>query len=189
MRVLLETERLVLRGFSETDVDHLVDLDSDPQVVHFITGGRPTPRAEIEEDVLPAFVRHDPATPDQGFWAAEDRGTGDFLGWFHLRPGEGHGPDEPELGYRLRRSVWGRGMATEGSSALVDKAFEDPRVRRVLAETMVVHRASRRVMEKCGMSVVRHFHADWPDRIPGDELGDVQYAIDRATWERLRARR
>lgn len=54
--------------------------------------------------------------------------------------------------------------------------------RRVRAETMVAHLASRRVMEKAGMREVRRFHADWPDRIPGDELGDVEYAITRQEW-------
>ena len=43
MRVFLETERLVLRQFTMNDVDHLVELDGDPQVMHFITGGRTTP--------------------------------------------------------------------------------------------------------------------------------------------------
>ncbi|HSK27644.1 MAG TPA: GNAT family N-acetyltransferase [Jiangellales bacterium] len=187
-RELLRTERLVLRAFTADDVDLLVELDSDPEVVQFITGGRPSPRAEIAGEVLPRWLRYYDeyaALPGLGFWAAEDAAGGEFLGWFHLRPGEGHGPDEPELGYRLRRSAWGRGLATEGSAALVDLAFVELGARRVLAETMVAPRASRRVMEKCGMRVVRVFHADWPYRIPGDELGDVEYEIDRATWLRL----
>jgi RimJ/RimL family protein N-acetyltransferase len=54
----------------------------------------------------------------------------------------------------------------------------------VVAETMVVHAASRRVMEKAGLRAVRFYHADWPYRIPGDEHGDVQYALDREEWER-----
>ena len=66
---------------------------------------------------------------------------------------------------------------------MIDKAFAQPGVRRVLAETMTVHTASRRVMERCGLRLVREFHADWPDRIPGDEHGDVEYAIDREEWE------
>jgi len=52
---------------------------------------------------------------------------------------------------------------------------------------MAVNTASRRVMEKAGMRFVRTFHADWPVRIPGDEEGDVEYAIDRAQWERDRS--
>jgi RimJ/RimL family protein N-acetyltransferase len=49
---------------------------------------------------------------------------------------------------------------------------------------MAVHTGSRRVMEKAGMRPVRTFHADWPDRIPGDEHGDVEYAITREEWAR-----
>jgi RimJ/RimL family protein N-acetyltransferase len=82
----------------------------------------------------------------------------------------------------LRRSSWGRGYATEGALAIIDLAFESPGVERVLAETMAVHTASRRVMEKAGLHLVRSFHADWPVRIPGDEYGDVEYAIERRDW-------
>ena len=94
--------------------------------------------------------------------------------------GRGRRTCEPELGYRLRREVWGQGYATEGSRALVDKAFGELGVERVYASTMAVNVASRRVMEKAGMRYVRTFDADWPVRIPGDEEGDVEYAIDRA---------
>lgn len=185
-RVHLVTPRLVLREFTADDVDLVVDLDSDPQVVHYVTGGRGTPRDEVVEEVLPHWLAYYERTPGYGFWAAELRSTGEFIGWFHLRPRPGRATDSPELGYRLRRPAWGRGYATEGSKALVDRAFQDLGVERVLAETMVVNAASRRVMEKVGLRLVRTFHADWPDRIPGDELGDVEYAIERREWERGR---
>jgi RimJ/RimL family protein N-acetyltransferase len=187
MRVFLETERLVLRQFTEADVDILVDLDSDPDVMHFITGGRPTPRAEIETDVLPAFLRYYEHYAGYGFWAVVEKSTGDFLGWFHFRPAEGAGPDEPELGYRLRKSAWGKGYGTEGSRALIHKGFTELGVRRVLAEAMAVHSASRRVLEKAGLRLVRTFHQPWPFPIPGDEHGDVEYALDRADWEQQQA--
>lgn len=115
-------------------------------------------------------------------WAAVEKSTRAFIGWFHLRPRSAH-EDEPELGYRLRRSAWGRGYATEGSRALIEKAFTDLGAARVFAETMAVNTASRRVMEKAGLSYVRLFHQDWPDRIPGDEHGDVEYALTREEWE------
>lgn len=180
--VLLETDRIALRQFTLDDVDALVLLDSDPEVMHFLTGGLPTPRSEIEGVVLPRWLRYYEDSPLVGFWAAEDKASGDFLGWFHLRPGDGHPPDEPELGYRLHRWAWGRGLATEGSRALVDMAFTRGGASRVNAETMAVHAASRRVMEKVGMRLVRTFRADWPYPIPGDEFGDVEYAIDRSDW-------
>ena len=88
-----------------------------------------------------------------------------------------------ELGYRLHRSAWGKGYATEGSRALVDLAFRELGADLVIADTMAVNTASRRVMEKSGLRYVRTFHADWPVSIPGDEHGDVEYAITRDEWD------
>lgn len=182
--VHLTTSRLVLRRFTEADADLLVDLDGDPAVMFYVNGGRPTPRAEVVDDILPAFLRYYERGPHYGFWAAVDVAGEDFLGWFHLRPPpDGSRPDEPELGYRLRRPAWGRGYATEGARALVDNAFRTLPVERVFAETMVVNTASRRVLEKAGLRHVRTFHQPWPDPIPGDELGDVEYALTREQWE------
>jgi len=184
MQVFLATERLVLRQFTLDDVDNLVELDSDPEVMHFITGGRVTPREEIENDILPWFLLYYEQGDRYGFWAAIEKSTGKFLGWFHFRPADGRPSDEPELGYRLHRSAWGRGYATEGSRALIRKGFTEFGVARVVASAMAVHTASRRVMEKSGLTLVRTFHQEWPDRIPGDEHGDVEYALTMPDWER-----
>lgn len=183
MNVFLETDRLVLREFRDDDVDHLVALDADPEVLRWTPDASPS-REEVERDHLPHFRRYYVETPGFGFWAVEERATGEFLGWFHLRPRDGHGPDEPELGYRLRTSASGKGYATEGGRALIDEAFTHHPVRRVLAETSAIHHASRRVMEKCGLRLVREFDAGYPPMSPEDVLGDVEYAIDRAKWER-----
>ena len=183
MRIFLETERLVLRQFTSTDADLLVELDGDPRVMRYITGGAPTPREEIEADYLPAFLGYYKRFPGYGFWAVVEKSTGDFLGWFHYRPGPSDPPDQPELGYRLRCEAWGKGYATEGSRALIAKGFAEFGVQRVVAQTMAVNAASRRVMEKAGMRLVRNFVADWPVSIPGDEHGDVEYAISRSEWE------
>jgi RimJ/RimL family protein N-acetyltransferase len=180
--IFLETERLVLRRFTEDDVDNLVELDSDPDVMHFINGGRPTPREEIENEVLPMFLDYYERFAGYGFWAAVEKSTGEFVGWFHFRP-EGAHPGEVELGYRLRRSAWGKGYATEGSRALIHKGFAEFGVQRVFAATMVVNVASRRVMEKAGLKFVRTFHQPWPDYIEGEEEGDVEYALLRSEWE------
>lgn len=189
MDIYLTTDRLLLRRFTADDVDLLVALDGDQEVMRFINGGRATPREELAEDVLPFWLRFYDEGDRWGFWAAEDRVSGEFRGWFHLRPNRDDPPDEPELGYRLRRGVWGAGLATEGSIALIDKAFRELGARRVYATTMAINTASRRVMEKAGMRFVRHFHGDWPEAIPGDEHGDVEYAITREQWEADRIRR
>jgi RimJ/RimL family protein N-acetyltransferase len=187
MNVFLETDRLVLRQFTAADLDNLVELDSDPDVMRYITGGRPTPREQVRDEVLPAFLAYYERFAGYGFWAAVEKATGQFLGWFHLRPPEGANPDEPELGYRLLRSAWGKGYATEGSRALIRKAFTELGARRVYAETMAVNRGSWRVMEKVGMRLVRTFRQPWPDRIEGDEHGDVEYALTRAEWHQQEA--
>jgi RimJ/RimL family protein N-acetyltransferase len=187
--VFLETERLFLRRFTLDDEDALLELDNDPAVMLYINGGAPVPREEIVEETLPAFLSYYERFEGFGFWAVIEKRSGLFLGWFHFRPGDGAGPLEPELGYRLHRSAWNKGYATEVSRALIDKGFSEFSVERVYAETMVVHIGSRRVMEKAGMRLKRTFHAAWPVRIPGDELGDVEYEITREQWEddRLRA--
>jgi RimJ/RimL family protein N-acetyltransferase len=153
--------------------------------MRYVTGGRPTPREEIETDVLPAFIDYYERYAGFGFWAIVEKSTGDVLGWFHLRPESADRPDEVELGYRLRTSAWGNGYATEGSRALVEMGFAELGVKRVYATTMVVNVASRRVLEKAGLRFVRTFHQPWPYPIEGDEEGDVEYALSRTEWEEL----
>lgn len=175
--LFLATERLILRRFTPEDHDALVGLDADPEVMRYVTGGVP----EYDASMLEAWLEEYRHTPGYGCWAAEDRESRAFIGWFHLRP-----LDEDdrtlELGYRLRRSTWGHGYASEGSRALVDRAFADQAVGRVVAYALAIHGASRRVMEKAGLRFMRTFHADWPYPIRGDEHGDVEYAITREEW-------
>ncbi len=183
MNVYLETERLILRRFTPDDVDALVSLNADPAVMRYITGGLPTSFEEISNDHLPAFLAYYERGNRWGFWAAIAKADAAFLGWFHLRPHEGDPDDEPELGYRLIASAWGQGYATEGSAALIRKAFTELGARRVYAQTLAVHTASRRVMEKAGLRFARSVFGDWPYPIDGDEHGDVEYEITRQEWE------
>jgi RimJ/RimL family protein N-acetyltransferase len=185
MEPFLETERMLLRRFTLDDVDDVYRLDSDPLVRTFVEDGRPVTREEAVATVehwLTYYERFEIF----GFWAAIDRNTSSFIGWFHFRPQAGSPAGEPELGYRLLSSAWGKGYATEGARALIDKGFESPLVALVVAETMAVHTASRRVMEKSGMRHVRTFDAAWHVRIPGDERGVVEYAITRPEWVAIR---
>ncbi|MEQ4721585.1 GNAT family N-acetyltransferase [Nonomuraea sp. B19D2] len=176
MDIYLETERLILRRFTESDADDLFALDNDPEVMEFLNGGRPTPREKIVEETLPRFIT-------RGFFATVEKASGTFLGWFHLRTRDGEPDDEPEPGYRLHKSAWGKGYATEGSLALIDKAFRELGARRVYAQTMAVNVRSRRVMEKAGLTHTRTFHLEWDDPLPGTEEGEVEYELTRAEWE------
>jgi RimJ/RimL family protein N-acetyltransferase len=183
MQVFLETERLMLRRFTTGDVGNLADLDADPDVMRFVNGGIPTSRDEIENEFLPAFLGYYQRYQEYGFWTAIERSTGDFLGWFHLRPRDGAASGQVELGYRLRKSAWGKGYATEGSRGLIRKGFTESGVQLVTAEALAANVASRRAMEKAGLTLLRTFHRPWPDAAADDELEIVEYALRKAGWE------
>jgi RimJ/RimL family protein N-acetyltransferase len=87
VHVFLKTERLVLRRFTGDDVDLLVELDSDPEVMHFITGGRATPRREVETEILPAYLEYYERCAGYGYWAAVERSTGTFSAGSTSGPG------------------------------------------------------------------------------------------------------
>jgi RimJ/RimL family protein N-acetyltransferase/uncharacterized damage-inducible protein DinB len=178
----LETGRLLLRPLADSDVDNLVELNSDPEVLRFLTGGKPIPREAIVGNFLPKVFGYYERFAGLGYWAAEEKSTAEFLGWFALEPGHGGSAVDVELGYRLRRAAWGKGYATEGSRALVRKAFTELGVERVYAETMAVNARSRRVMAKSGLRYLRTFHLDWDDPIEGTEHGEVEYAVTSAQW-------
>ena len=189
----LETDRLVLRRFTEDDADSLFDLDSDPEVMRFLSGGEPTPRTAIETDILPRFLHYGDRSSGFGFWAAIDKASGDFLGWFSLRPSDEIDPGEASLGFRLRRAAWGQGYATEGAQALLRLGFTALGVERVVATTYQDNLASRRVMEKAGMTLSRTFRLSAADLgrvdtylVPSQDLwdgDDVEYSLQKADWE------
>ncbi|MEY2435155.1 MAG: hypothetical protein QOC92_4880 [Acidimicrobiaceae bacterium] len=166
----VETERLLLRALSSDDVDDLIALDGDPEVMRHLTGGRPTPRAEMETIVRETHSHR---------WVAFTREDHDFVGWFAPRPS---GDAEYELGYRLRREAWGKGLASEASRALIEVAFTTVGARRVWAQTMAVNTQSRRVMERLGLRYVRTFHLECEDPIEGSEFGEVECELLRRDW-------
>jgi RimJ/RimL family protein N-acetyltransferase len=184
-RLFLETERLVLRQFTDTDADAelLVELDSDPEVMRYIGPFRFT-AAEYRERIRTAWLPHY-ARPLRGCGAAYEKATGQFVGWFFLRPATEYKfaaeagwtrPGDLELGYRLRRAAWGRGLATEVATELVRRALNEPAATCVVAAALVTNRASTRVMEKAGLRYVRDF------AIPGFADPSVMYAACRDGW-------
>lgn len=184
MTVRLETSRLLLRRFTGVDVDDLASLLGDPRVMRYIDDTRPIPREVVADQTLPGILREYDELPDGfGRFAAVRRSTGDFVGFVSLRPANSVGLDGgTELGYRLLPAHWGHGYATEGARALVDSAFADLGVDRVVATTMTVNAGSRRVLENAGLRHVRTFFAEWPEYIPGAEHGDVVYELTREDW-------
>ncbi|MEQ1507091.1 MAG: GNAT family N-acetyltransferase [Myxococcota bacterium] len=149
----LDTPRMHLRPIRPDDLEALIALDADPEVVRFITGGLQLPRAAYVDGILPRMLAAGADDPRLGFFAAhEDGPDGPFLGWFHLRP-DVFEPAWLEVGYRLRRSAWGQGLATEGTLALLAHARACWPGVVLSARTMTDNGASRRVMEKCGLAL------------------------------------
>jgi RimJ/RimL family protein N-acetyltransferase len=183
VNIIVETQRLTLREFTEDDADNLLNLNSDPEVMRYLTGGRPTPRAVIQDEIIPFHLAVYQRLDRLGTWAAESSATGEFLGWFHFRPGPGADLTNIDLGYRLRRSAWNKGYATEGSRALITMGFTDLGVERVFGHTLTVNTASRRVLEKCGLTLVRILPYEGPDSIEGSGHGAVEYALTRTQWQ------
>jgi len=177
-----------MRQFTEDDAGNLFSLNSDPEVMRYLTGGRPTPFDEIRDQIIPFHLALYQRLDRLGTWAAESAATGEFLGWFHLRPGPGHDITNVELGYRLRRSAWHKGYATEGSSALIGIGFSGLVVTRVFARALTVNTASRHVLEKCGLTLVSTAPYKGTDPIEGAEYGEVEYARAKPEWEARMAR-
>lgn len=159
--------------------------------MRYINGGTPTPRDVIEYEILPQYLRYHEQSGEYGFWAAIEKATGEFLGWFHFRPLEGASPGEVELGYRLRKAVWGQGYGTEASRALIRKGFTELGVQSVVASTFADNLASRQVMEKAGLTLVRTYRTTPADNLAlygitcPDllDMDDVEYALGKADWE------
>ena len=164
----LETPRLTLRRFAdcEADAQLLFELDSDPEVMRYVgPSGLSTVEAGrelIRNRIIPSCVAGTP----RGGWAAYRKPAGEFIGWFFLRSAPASlvaaeagwtRPTDLEVGYRLRRAAWGRGLATEGASFLVERGLADPTVTCVLGVVSVANLASCRVLEKCGLARYREF--------------------------------
>ncbi|MDT5023820.1 MAG: hypothetical protein QOE61_246 [Micromonosporaceae bacterium] len=178
----LETGRIRLVPLSNEHLEHEVELDSDPEVMRYLTG-RARTREEVEAIHRQRLAAAD-IVPGLGFWAGFV--DGEFVGWWILeppqRPDQGEVAGQAELGYRILRRYWRQGLASEGARELIRYGFEDLGLNRIFAETMAVNVGSRATMASVGMVYVRTFHLEFDDPLPGTELAEVEYAITRQDW-------
>ncbi len=159
-------------------LDVLSELNSDPEVMRYLLG-RAATRAEVETEWA---VRLGPRTDEArglGYWVGfvDDA----FVGWWSA---SAFAPDPAvsNIGHRLRRNAWGRGLATEGGRAMVTQAFSARGIERVFASTMAVNTASRAVLDKVGLRHTDTHVSEWEDPIDGWEHGEVVYEISRRDW-------
>ncbi|HZT97218.1 MAG TPA: GNAT family N-acetyltransferase [Chloroflexota bacterium] len=196
-RILLETERLRLREFVATDLNDLYALNNDPVVMRFINGGMPTPLTDVRDRILARYMELTRDGSALGQWAAIERSSGLFIGRFGLIPRQADRVDELDIGYRLRKESWNRGYATEGARALIRLAFDVIGADAVFATTYEHNAASRRVMDKAGMRLLRRFRMtpeqlknDGAHHAVGDQVWDgedVEYVITREEWSQIAA--
>jgi RimJ/RimL family protein N-acetyltransferase len=156
----LRTERLLLREWRDEDLDPFAALNADPVVMeHF-----PSLLDRAESDALAGRIRAHFAEHGYGLWAVEVDGA--FAGFTGLCWSEVTGSAELEVGWRLARPYWGRGLATEAATAALAHGLAQ--VPRVVSFTALVNERSWRVMERIGMRREREFDH------PREDLGHLR---------------
>lgn len=160
----IETERLAIRPLRQDDIDMLIEVFSDPEVMRF--AGGPKPEAKLRGEMADSVKRGGDGCI--GIWCITDRISGDKLGTLALLPmpidthhtdfslvRPGYIPDGyVEIGYFLKRSAWGRGLALEACLGLLQAVFEDSPLDEVVATTDPGNVASRRTLEKAGFTYI-----------------------------------
>jgi RimJ/RimL family protein N-acetyltransferase len=162
---MLETERLTIRRFEETDVDQVAQMRGDKDVMRFIR--EPQDRDGAAEWMN--FVSSRWETKNVGLCALIEKRTGEFVGWCGLWILVETG--ETEVGYAVAKRFWGRGFAVEASKAFLEYGFKNLDLQKIVAVTHPKNTNSRRVMEKLGMNYVG------TGRFYGNKL--VQYKITK----------
>ena len=169
----LETERLTLRMFRDSDTDAYAEMVADPEVMRFL-GGKPVSRMEAWRNM--AMIAGHWHLRGYGMWAVEERASGEMVGRVGCWRPEGW--PGLEVGWTLRRACWGRGFATEAARASLDYAFETLNQTRVVSLIAPENIASIRVAERLGEKPGE----DW--EIQGKKV--VIYGIERDAWEASR---
>jgi RimJ/RimL family protein N-acetyltransferase len=148
----IETERLLLRPWRNSDLAPFSTMNADPRVRRFF----PSLLTRKESDASVKLFRQSYKQDGFCFFAAELRATEKFIGFIGIERLPFRLPRVPqdavEIGWRLTPEVWGQGLATEGARAVLDFAFQRIGLQEVVAITVPTNLPSRRVMEKLGMT-------------------------------------
>jgi len=167
---MFTSERLRIRPLTDEDLEDLLYLDSDPLVMKYINGGRPSTRKDYDEIYLPRQRSYSEHKKGWGLWHCTLH-DGTFIGWLLSRPmnffTEDRDEHNIEIGWRLVRSAWGQGYATEGAKALIRHLSEIDGIHQL---TMLVdpdNQASINVGRKLGMSYKT-------TQLHKDPLGDAE---------------
>jgi RimJ/RimL family protein N-acetyltransferase len=176
---VIETERLILRRWRNTDRAPFHAMGRDPEVMRYL--GPLQTRAETDV----AIDRQNALLDSTGhcFWAIERRGDGAFIGFCGLKPGPERTPiaGDIEIGWRLLRDAWGQGYAREAAAASLDWGWANLSVAQIAAITVLANTRSWGLMERLGMVRDATGDFDHPALLEGDALRrHLTYRIARS---------
>jgi len=164
----LDTPRLLIRQRTLADLEDCIAMDRDPEVTRYIKGPWNDP---VKHRRFVEFRITRPYPPGLGYWSIRERCAPEkFVGWVLLIPDHGVGP-EVEIGWRLVREAWGRGIASEAAEALVAHAFGTIGLPRVIADIASGNVASKRVAVKLGMR--------WVEQVEEEGARYERYRVER----------
>jgi len=154
VRIILETNRLLMREFSEEDAIGMYELNKDPEVIRY-TGDEPFASVETARDFI---VRYDEyKTYGCGRLTVLLKDTMEYAGWCGLKYDPAS--SETDLGFRLLKKFWNKGLATEASLKSVEFGFNELKVDRIIGRAMQGNQASINVLKKTGMIFEKEFEA------------------------------
>lgn len=150
MKVIIDTDRLLLREFTMEDAALVLDLNSDPAVTQFT--GDPVRDLAHAGEILTHTILPQYALYNHGRWAVHTKPGLEFIGWCGLKSRPER--NEIDLGYRFMQSFWGKGYATEAAWASLRFGFDQLGLPRIVGRAMPQNIASWKVLEKIGMQYV-----------------------------------
>jgi ribosomal-protein-alanine N-acetyltransferase len=175
MQIVLETSLLILREFVPQDADALALVISDPETMRYYPS--PYDRAGVEEWIARNIRRY--RTNGHGLWALDLKSTGEMIGDCGITLQDVDGEQLPEIGYHLRRDMWGQGFATEAARACRDHGFAKLETDCLISLIRPENAASCRVAERNGMTI-------WKETVRAG-LRHYVYRISREMWAALPA--
>ena len=166
---MIKTERIYLKKFRKQDVNLLFQLDSDVDVMKYITLGVPNTLDEVINKSMPRILNYYAKHPDFGIFPAYLNNSEEYIGWFQFMKDK-EIKDAIEIGWSLKKQYWGNGYATEVAIELCKLGNEMGKI--IVARAMIENLASIRVMEKAGLEFEKEF---WGDYEPHSGNPDVLY--------------
>jgi len=161
MKIIIETDRLLLREIFASDRNGLFAIDSDPDVNIYL-GNNPVKNIEQTDDII-QFIRKQYVDNGIGRWAMIEKGTNNFIGWTGLKfitDLTNNHKNYYDLGYRLNKNYWGKGFATEAATASLNYAFEKLKTEEVFAMADCKNVGSNNILNKVGLHLIEKFDLD-----------------------------